>query len=78
MFNRMRKSAMFNQMYNELMEVYEATDYARTELNLGVDAETKTIMVPKHVMALLLMDEDVCEEFICGMQSYPDFNIRVV
>ena len=78
MFNRMRRGTMFNQMYSELMEVYEATDYTKAELNLGVDAETKTIIIPKHVMALFLMEEDVREQFIYGMQNYPDYNIRVI
>jgi len=77
MFNIMRKSTMINQMYSELMEVYESTDYTKAELNLSVDSESKTIIIPKHVMALLLMDEDVCEQFICGMQNYPGYNIAV-
>ena len=55
---RKNKRAM-KQMCKDLRKVYESTDYSNYEIKIGYDAENNLLIIPKPVMALAFIDEDV-------------------
>ena len=47
------------RMYKDLAQVYASTDYSNYEIRVSFDAEQNMLIIPKPVMALSFVDEDL-------------------
>ena len=52
------KRAM-KRMCKDLAQVYASTDYSNYEIRVSFDAEQNVLIIPKPVMALSFVDEDL-------------------
>ncbi len=57
--SKRKNQRAMKQMCKDLREVYESTDYSNYEIKITYDAEHNMLIIPKPVMALSIVDEDV-------------------
>lgn len=70
------KRAM-KRMCKDLAEVYASTDYSNYEIRVSYDAENKMLIIPKPVMALSFVDEDLSDWISAQISNLPVEGIMV-
>ena len=70
------KRAM-KRMCKDLAEVYASTDYSNYEIRVSYDAENKMLIIPKPVLALSFVDEDLSDWISAQISNLPVEGIMV-
>ena len=70
------KRAM-KRMCKDLAEVYANTDYSDYEISVSYDAENKMLIIPKPVMALSFVDEELSDWISVHINNLPVESVLV-
>ena len=65
------------QLYKDLYAAFCDTDYSNYEIGVAYNAEEKNLFIPKPVMALSLVDEDLMDWICEQIDSYPIESVLV-
>ena len=49
------------EICDDLFQVYSTTDYSNYDISVSYNAEEKTLLIPKPVMALSVVDDELHE-----------------
>lgn len=71
------KKKVMNMMQKELMEILRTTDYSTYELTIYFDEANRTVIIPKPVMALSMVNEAVRNWSAEEVLKHPGYNIIV-
>ena len=55
----------------ELREILNCTDYSHYEISVSYDAENNVLVVPKPVLALSLVDQELGEWLMNMVEQFP-------
>ena len=75
---RMNEMEAIEVMEKELWEVLNTTDYSTYELVSLYCEDTNRIIVPKPLMAIAVVDEDIREELTNEILKHPNCTIMVI
>lgn len=71
-----KKDAM-KKMNEELKHILQTTDYSTYDIEIIFDATKRVAIIPKPVMALCMINEEVREWSITELNKHPGFSVII-